>query len=141
MTNKVFTTDIAEATLENTFFRKVISTTQHQQLVLMSIEPNDSIEFEIHPDNDQFIRVEKGNSVTLIGENKEDKYELSGGSIIIIPAGTWHQIINASATDSLKLYTIYSPPHHPKDKIDVTNPAKRQTGGTKRHSNLKNRIY
>lgn len=128
MTDSVFVINIEADTLKNTYFRKVISTTQHQQLVLMSIEPSDSIEFEIHPDNDQFIRVEKGVGTALIGENKSEKYSLMDGSIIVIPAGTWHQIINASNTEQLKLYTIYSPPHHPKDKIDVTNPNKEQTG-------------
>jgi len=118
----VFVTNIEEDTLNNKYFRKVLFTAKNQQVVIMSIKPSEDIPFEIHPDNDQFIRVEKGKCVALIGKNRDEKYDLQDGSIIVIPAGTWHQIINKSLTDELKLYTIYSPPHHPPNKIDVNRP-------------------
>ena len=135
--NKVFGTNIEVDTVNNDFFRKVISTTKNQQLVLMSLKPKEDIDFEIHNENDQFIRVEKGQGVALIGKNRECKYDLIDGSIIVIPAGTWHQIINMSDTDELKLYTIYSPPHHPSNRIDKTKPRKDQEGGNYHSKYLK----
>lgn len=127
--SNVFHTNIEDETINNTCYRKVLSTTNNQQLVLMSLNPKEDIDFEIHPNNDQFIRIEKGTGIALIGKNKEIRYDLSDGMIIIIPANTWHQIINTSDTDSMKLYTIYSPPHHPAGRIDITKPFI-QDGGT-----------
>ncbi|AVL95029.1 mannose-6P isomerase [Moumouvirus australiensis] len=130
MTNtNIFTTDINKETINNNYYRNVLFTTKHQQLVIMSLKPREDIEFEIHPDNDQFIRIEKGQGVALIGKNHENKYPLKDDTCIIIPAGTYHQIINTSDTEYLKLYTIYSPPHHPPNKIDVTRPNESQKGG------------
>lgn len=141
MANSVFVTNIEQDTLKNQDYRRVISTTKHQQLVLMSIKPGDNIKFEIHPDNDQFIRVEQGTAVALVGANKDEKYELVDGSIIVVPAGTYHQIINTSKTQDLKLYTIYSPPHHPADRVEKTNPDKPQIGSGYYRVNLHNKIY
>lgn len=122
-----FCTNIKNDTMNNTNFRKVIATFNNQQLVLMCIKSKDDIPFEIHEENDQFIRIEKGKGLALLGENKQRKCELNEGDIIMIPAGTWHQICNISDSD-LKLYTIYSPPHHPPKRIDVKKP-KEQDGG------------
>src|SRR5438552_1714999 len=107
MNNKIFTINIEKETLANIFFRKVLFTTKYQQLVIMNIKPKEDIPFEIHPNHDQFIRIEKGNGIALIGKNKESKYELHDGSIIMIPANTYHQIVNISEIEDLKLYTIY----------------------------------
>ncbi|BCS83429.1 mannose-6p isomerase [Cotonvirus japonicus] len=126
--NNVFITDIRQETINNINYRRVINTSQNQQLVLMSLKPNEDIELEIHPDNDQFIRIEQGRAIAFIGSNKENHYELSAGMCIVVPAGTWHQIVNSSNTEYLKLYTIYSPPHHPIGQIDKIRP---QTGGLK----------
>ena len=128
-----FTTNIENDTLENKCYRKVLHTNKNQQLVLMSLKPNEDIPMEVH-DGDQFIRVEKGDGIAIIGETikdqhkpcrlatRQDKYSLVDGSIIMIPAGTPHQIINKSNTNDLKLYTLYAPPTHKPKTINITKP-------------------
>lgn len=107
--------NIEQATIKNKNYRKVISTTPTLQLVLMSLKPKEEIGEEIHPYTTQFIRVEKGNGIAII----EDKiYKLTDGVAIIIPLNSKHNIINTSTKEPLKLYTIYSPPNHPYDKIE-----------------------
>ena len=110
---KGFTINIEKATLENNNFRKVLYTGKHNQLVLMSLWPKEEIGMEVHPDNDQFFRFEKGQGKCVIDGNE---YEISDGVAIVVPAGAQHNIINTSDTEELKLYTIYSPAHH-KDGI------------------------
>ena len=110
---KGFVSNIEKDTLENENFRKVLYTAHRCQLVLMSLAPSEEIGMEVHPDNDQFFRFEKGQGKCLIDGNE---YELADGSAIVVPAGAQHNIINTSGTDDLKLYTIYSPAHH-KDGI------------------------
>ena len=106
---KGFFDNIEKATLENENFRKVLYTAKHSQLVLMSLRPNEEIGLEVHPDNDQFFRLEKGQGKCVIDGNE---YDVANGSAIVVPAGAQHNVINVSATDDLKLYTIYSPAHH-----------------------------
>ena len=106
---KGFTTNIEQATLENSNFRKVLYTGKHSQLVLMSLKPGEEIGMEVHPDNDQFFRVETGRAKAVVDGNE---YPLTDGSVLVIPAGAQHNIINTSETEDLKLYTIYSPAHH-----------------------------
>jgi len=106
---KGFNNNIEEATLENNNFRKVLYTAKHSQLVLMSLLPNEDIGMEVHPDNDQFFRFEKGEGKCIIDGNE---YVVSDGSAIIVPSGAQHNIINTSNSESLKLYTIYSPANH-----------------------------
>lgn len=110
---KGFSSNIEKDTLENSNFRQVLYTSKHSQLVLMSLKPNEEIGMEVHPDNDQFFRIEKGQGKCIIDGNE---YDISDGSAIVVPAGAQHNVLNASATDDLKLYTIYSPAHH-KDGI------------------------
>ena len=110
---KGFKTAIENETLENTNFRKVVYTSKHSQLVLMSLRPGEEIGMETHRGNDQFFRVEKGRGRCLIDGNA---YELSDGDAVVVPSGAQHNIINVSSEEELKLYTIYSPPHH-KDGI------------------------
>jgi len=110
---KGFSINIEKATLENANFRKVLYTGKNSQLVLMSLKPKEEIGLEIHGENDQFFRFEKGQGKCIIGGNE---YELKDGSAIVVPAGSEHNIINTSDSEDLKLYTIYSPPHH-KDQI------------------------
>ena len=122
---KGFNINIEEATLENENFRRVLYTGKHCQLVLMTLNPSEEIGMETHADNDQFFRFEKGQGKVVIDGNE---YEVSDGSAVIVPAGSQHNVINVSATDKLKLYTIYSPAHH-KDgvvratKAEAENPA------------------
>ncbi|HXY87105.1 MAG TPA: cupin domain-containing protein [Candidatus Acidoferrales bacterium] len=110
---KGFCIDIEAATLENGNFRKVLYTSKHSQLVLMSLKPREDIGMEVHEENDQFFRFEKGQGKCVIDGNE---YELSDGVAVVVPAGAQHNIINTSKTEDLKLYTIYSPAHH-KDGI------------------------
>lgn len=110
---KGFNANIEKETLENTNFRKVLYTGKNSQLVLMSLKPKEEIGMEIHKENDQFFRFEKGQGKCIIDGTE---YSVEDGSAIVVPAGTEHNIINVSETEDLRLYTIYSPAHH-KDGI------------------------
>lgn len=110
---KGFRTNIETDTLGNMSFRKVLYTGKHSQLVLMSLAPKEDIGEETHPDNDQFFRFESGTGKCIIDGNE---YEVGDGVAIVVPAGSVHNIINTSDSESLKFYTIYSPAHH-KDAI------------------------
>lgn len=110
---KGFNANIEKETIENENFRKVLYTGKNSQLVLMSLVPSEDIGMEVHPDNDQFFRFEKGQGKVIIDGNE---YEVADGSAIIVPAGAEHNVINTSETERLNLYTIYSPAHH-KDGI------------------------
>jgi mannose-6-phosphate isomerase-like protein (cupin superfamily) len=79
----------------------------------MSLKPKEEIGSEVHEENDQFLRFEGGSGRVMIDDNK---YTVKDGDAVVIPAGARHNVINTSATEDLKLYTIYSPPHH-KDGI------------------------
>ena len=110
---KGFKGNIEKATLENTDFRRVLYTSKHSQLVLMSLQPGEEIGMEVHTENDQFFRFESGHGKCIIDGNE---YELKDGDAVLVPVGAQHNIINVSQTEPLKLYTIYSPAHH-KDGI------------------------
>ena len=120
---KGFYVDIEKKTLENSNFRKVLYTGKYSQLVLMSLLPKQEIGMEVHENNDQFFRFEKGEGKCIINGNE---YSLKDGSAIIVPAGAEHNIINTSETEELKMYTIYSPAHH-KDGIVRTTKAQAET--------------
>ncbi len=110
---KGFKLNIEKDTIKNKNFRKVLYTSVHSQLVLMSIKPKGEIGSEVHEENDQFLRFEGGTGRVVIDDSK---YTVKDGDAVVIPAGARHNVINTSATDELKIYTIYSPPHH-KDQI------------------------
>ncbi len=110
---KGYHANIEELTLKNENFRQVLYTGKNTQLVLMSLLPNQDIGMEVHPENDQFFRFETGQGLVIIDGTE---YPVADGSAIVVPAGSQHNIINTSATEKLKLYTLYSPPHH-KDQI------------------------
>ncbi len=105
---KGYVTNIEKATLENTDYRRVLYTGKTSQLVLMSLKPGEEIGMETHH-LDQFLRFEKGTGKAILDGVE---HEISDGFAVIVPAGTAHNFINTSATDDLKLYTIYSPPEH-----------------------------
>lgn len=114
---KGYITNIEKSTLENENFRTVLYTTKQSQLVLMAIQVGDDIGAEVHPDHDQFIRIEAGvGEVVIDGEH----HTIEDGSAFVIPAGAQHNIINTSASDSLKLYTIYCPPEHKDGVVHAT---------------------
>ena len=106
---KGFKENIEKATLENTDFRRVLYTGEHSQLVLMSLPPKVEIGLEVHPGNDQFFRFENGKGRVIIDNTT---YDVIDGDAVVVPRGAEHNVVNTSDTDSLKLYTIYSPAHH-----------------------------
>lgn len=100
---------IEKLTLKNNNFREVLYTGKRSQLVLMSLAPKEDIGMEVHEDNDQFFRFEKGKGKVVIdGLDRE----VGDGDAVVVPAGAKHNVINASESDPFKLYTIYSPAHH-----------------------------
>ena len=108
---------IEELTRANTFFRHVLYTGPHHQLVLMSLLPNEEISMEVHPDNDQFFRFESGDGKVIIAGTE---YIVRDGDVAIVPAGSQHNVINMSSSQALKFYTIYAPAHHPDGTIHKT---------------------
>ncbi len=110
---KGFIANIEEETLKNTDFRRVLYTGKYSQLVLMCLRPQEEIGMEVHDDVDQFFRFEEGEGYVVI-----DKVRTSvrDGSAVIVPSGAEHNVVNASKTKMLRLYTIYSPPEH-QDKV------------------------
>jgi len=102
-----FLTNIERDTLSNSDFRRVLYTAEHMQLVVMSLKSGEEIGEEVH-DLDQFIRVEKGEGAAYLNGHT---YPLSDGSIVLVPEGAKHNIVN-TGTEDLKLYTLYAPPEH-----------------------------
>jgi mannose-6-phosphate isomerase-like protein (cupin superfamily) len=109
---------IEEETLKNKFFRKVIFTGKHAQLVVMCLQPGEEIGNEVHEKVDQFFRIEQGKAKFILNGNEE--FTVRTGEAAIIPAGTFHNVINTSKSKRLKLYTVYSPPNHPDGTIHKT---------------------
>jgi len=112
-----FVSNIEENALGNANFRQVLYTSKHSQLVLMALKPKEEIGMEVHPDNDQFFRIESGDGKVIIDGNE---YFVSDGYAVVVPAGAMHNVINASETEDLKLYTIYSPAHHKDGVVRAT---------------------
>jgi mannose-6-phosphate isomerase-like protein (cupin superfamily) len=106
---KGYVGDINKETKENNYFRRVLYTAKSSQLVVMSLKPGEDIGEEVHDDGDQFIRVEEGEGTAVL-DGVEHK--IADDYAVVIPAGTKHNILNTSATEPMRLYTIYSPPHH-----------------------------
>lgn len=119
---KPFVTNIEQATKQNNRFRTALWTGNHLQLTLMCINVGDAIGLECHPNLDQFIRVEQGQGLVNMGNSKDNldfQQRVTDGYSIIIPAGTWHNLIN-TGNRLLKLYSIYAPPQHPKGTVHKT---------------------
>ena len=114
---KGFKTNIERDTLKNKNFRKVIYTGKNSQLVLMSLKPKEEIGLETHPENDQFLRFEGGTGRVIVDDSK---YTVKDGDAVVIPAGAKHNVINTSSEEELKIYTIYSPPHHKDGTVHKT---------------------
>jgi len=109
---------IEELALRNTYFRQVLFTAKHAQLVVMCLQPGEEIGDEVHANVDQFFRIERGEA-RFVFDEKEERF-VHGGDAVVVPAGTYHNVINASETAQLKLYTIYSPPNHPDGTVHKT---------------------
>ena len=115
---KPFVGSLEELTLKNGNFRKVLFTGKREQLVLMALAPGEDIGREMHAEVDQFFRVEEGIARFVFGPG--DEHMVRAGDAVLVPAGTFHDVVNASSTKLLKLYTIYSPPQHPEGTIQHT---------------------
>ena len=115
-----YTVDIEKKTLANNYFRKVLFTGKHTQLVVMCLKPGEEIGNEVHAKVDQFFRVEQGRALFIF---KGKKIVAKNGDAVIVPAGTYHNVINDAKTIRLKLYTLYSPPNHPDGTVHKTRAA------------------
>ncbi|WP_406687143.1 cupin domain-containing protein [Rossellomorea vietnamensis] len=117
-----YSVNIDEVTVANDTFRTALWTGEHLQVTLMSINPGDDIGLEIHPNIDQFLRLEQGEGIVRMGDRQDNlTYEkkVSQDFAIMIPAGTWHNVIN-TGDKPIKLYSIYAPPQHPRGTVHVT---------------------
>ena len=108
--------DIVAAAMENSFFRKVISTGRHAQVVVMSIPVGGEIGSEVHEDVDQIFTFVSGEGVVIL-DGEESR--VSRDHLVHVPAGVRHNVINTGALD-LRLYTVYAPPQHPDGTIHAT---------------------
>ncbi|HBQ64937.1 MAG TPA: cupin domain-containing protein [Clostridiales bacterium] len=114
--------NIHAAVKQNSAFRIALWTGNHLQLTLMSLKTGEDIGLEMHSNLDQFIRIEEGMGVVRMGEKKDSlslQRQIGPGYAIIIPAGTWHNLINTGIRP-MKLYSIYAPPQHPRGTIHMT---------------------
>jgi len=114
--------DIERETIENTTFRTVLWTGDHSQLTVMSIPAGEDIGKEVHPDHDQFLRIEQGSGRVEMGpsENEVDFTQDVGADwAIVVPAGVWHNVVN-TGDGELKVYSIYSPAEHPPGTVHAT---------------------
>ena len=113
-----FVGSIEKLTEKNHYFRQVVFTGKHTQLVLMCLQIGEEIGNEVHPKVDQFFRIEKGEAKFIL--NGSEEHIAGEGDAVIVPAGTYHNVINNSTTKQLKLYTLYSPPNHPDGTVHKT---------------------
>lgn len=117
-----FVIDINKMTKSNDTYRTALWTGKNLQLTVMSIPVGEDIGLEVHPNHDQFLRLEAGTGMVFMGKSHEEldyRQPVFDDSAIFIPAGTWHNVVNTGNT-ALKLYSIYSPPAHPPGVIHQT---------------------
>jgi mannose-6-phosphate isomerase-like protein (cupin superfamily) len=111
-----YSIDIEEKTLKNNYFREVLYTAPHSQLVVMTLQPGEEIGLETHDGIDQFIRVESGSGFAVLNGQR---HKLADGIAVVIPSGTEHNVVNDSK-EPLRLYTLYTPPEHPDGTVHKT---------------------
>jgi len=119
---KPFVVDIEEATKQNKNYRTALWTGSNMQVTVMSLQVGEDIGLELHPDVDQFLRIEQGQGVVKMGPSKDNlnfQSNVYEDFAILVPAGTWHNLTN-TGNEPLKLYTIYAPPNHPFGTVHVT---------------------
>jgi mannose-6-phosphate isomerase-like protein (cupin superfamily) len=117
-----FVVDIEAATLTNENYRTTLWTGAHLQMTVMCIEPGHDIGLEVHEDRDQFLRIEQGKGRVQMGPTEDDlpfDREVEDDWVILVPAGSWHNVTNIGDED-LKLYALYAPPEHPHGAVHVT---------------------
>jgi mannose-6-phosphate isomerase-like protein (cupin superfamily) len=118
----IWADNIEDRTEENKTFRTVLWTGAHSQLTVMSIPPGDDIGLEVHPDTDQFFRIEQGRATVKSGPARDDlreTTEVREDWAFIVPAGTWHNVVN-TGSEPLKLYSVYAPANHPAGTVHAT---------------------
>lgn len=114
--------DIEKATVGNTNYRAVAWTGRYLQVTLMSIPVGESIGLEVHPETDQFLRIDAGTGRCVMGPAKDDltfSEDVSDGWSIQVPAGMWHDVEN-TGEEPLRLYAIYAPVHHAQGIVQAT---------------------
>jgi mannose-6-phosphate isomerase-like protein (cupin superfamily) len=117
-----FVVNLSAAAEENPFYRRTLWTGRYLQLTLMSIPTCGEIGQEIHPNTDQFLRVESGCGTVFMGQERNRftfRRQVHDGDAIFIPAGTWHNVVN-TGNSALKLYSVYAPPQHPRGTLHRT---------------------
>ncbi len=123
---------IEKQTLKNNYFRQVLFTGKKAQLVVMCLQRGEEIGNEVHRKVDQFFRVERGEA-KFVFSNKKEEYVVHDGDAVIVPAGTFHNVIN-TGRGKLKLYTIYSPPNHPDGTVHKTKAAAEKAEKEEHHA-------
>lgn len=114
--------NVEEATLENANFRTVLFTGSNLQLTVMCLGPGEEIGVEMHDHLDQFLRIEQGSARVTFGpsaEQVDEEHEVTDDWAVVVPGGTWHNVIN-TGDGELKLYSLYAPPEHPPETVHRT---------------------
>jgi mannose-6-phosphate isomerase-like protein (cupin superfamily) len=114
-----FVTDIERETIQNNNFIVALWTGEKLQITLMSLLPRGDIGLEIHPETDQFLRIEEGYGIVEMGDDRDNldfQRRVADGDIVLIPAGKWHNLTNIGQ-GPLKLYSVYAPPEHPAGTV------------------------
>lgn len=114
--------DLEQATRENENYRTVVWSGRYLQVTLMSIPVGGDIGLEVHPDTDQFLRLDAGRGRAQIGPSKNQlsfDEEVTDGWCVLIPAGSWHNVTNIG-DEPMQLYAIYAPAHHKPGKVHET---------------------
>lgn len=117
-----FVINIEQASKQNNYFRLALWTGQYLQLTLMSIKPGEDVGLEVHHDLDQFIRIEEGEGIVMMGDTEyclDYRRPVFDDYVVLIPAGKWHNLVNTGCVP-IKLYSIYAPPEHPHGTIHKT---------------------
>jgi mannose-6-phosphate isomerase-like protein (cupin superfamily) len=117
-----YTVDIEEATVQNANYRTALWTGKNLQVTLMSIPVGGEIGLEVHHELDQFLRIEEGKGRVQMGDAEDDlpfDQEIGDDWVVLVPAGTWHNITNVGG-EPLKIYSIYAPPEHPHGTVHAT---------------------
>jgi mannose-6-phosphate isomerase-like protein (cupin superfamily) len=111
--------NVEEATIQNTNFRTVLFTGESIQLTVMRLGPGEEIGVEMHDHLDQFLRLEQGSGRVTFGpsaDRVDEEHEITDDWAVVVPGGTWHNVINTGPGD-MKLYSLYAPPEHPSGTI------------------------
>lgn len=115
-----YVVNIEDLTVQNETFRTAAWTGKYMQMTVMAIQPGDDIGLEVHEDHDQFLRIEQGQAEVKMGpaEDNLETWQAEDDFAIFVPAGVWHNVVN-TGDETLKLYSIYTPPEHAPGTVHV----------------------